>query len=390
MVWQRREASLLLFNRVRPDASARSASRDADSLSGHGHVQNWRAWLAASQILLLLSACAPTTQSSAPAGPAAGAPAAAPAVPPAAPASANAGQSARLESVLLAIPGLNANFLPLFVAEEKGFYGQAGLDTSIQVMDPASSVAGAATGEIPYVFSTTSVMGATMSGQPLREVAFINVGSFMLYGDADLRSMVDLKGKVIYQASRAGLQDYLLKAMLRANGVDPERDVSYVYGQEQAGMAALFSGQVHAAIAQLPVPLEAERQGFKIFGNTADYARFPTAAIGTTVERIGTRPDQVRGMIRGTLQGIKYIQEHEAEAVEIAVRRLEVSPNDAGRILELLRPSWVANGQLADAEIQAVIDERKATLNLSGDFTPAMIVDYRPLTEVQRELGLAP
>jgi NitT/TauT family transport system substrate-binding protein len=231
-------------------------------------------------------------------------------------------------------------------------------------------------------------MGAAMSGQPLREVAFINVGSFLLYGDPGLRSIADLRGKVVYEASRAGLQDHLLKTMLRANGLDPERDVNYVYGQEQVGLAALQTGQVQAAIAQLPVPLEAERQGYKILGNTADYARFPTAAIGTSLNRINNRPEEVKGVIRATLQGLKYMREHEAEAAEIAVRRLEVSPVDAPRILELLRPSWIDNGMLSDAEIQAVIDERKVALSVSGDFTPASVVDYRLLQEVQRELGL--
>jgi NitT/TauT family transport system substrate-binding protein len=337
--------------------------------------------VALSLLVLLVGACAPAREPPAAAGP----------PPTSAPGQTAAPQPPqRSESVLMAIPGLNANFLPLFVAEEKGFFRQAGLDPSIQVMDPGASVAGAATGEIPYVFSTTSVMGGTMSGQPLREVAFINVGSFLLYTDPGIGSISDLKGKVIYEASRAGLQDYLLRTMLQKNGLDPERDVSYVYGQEQAGLAAMLTGQVHASIAQLPVPLEAERQGFKIIGNTADYARFPTAAVGTSVDRIANRQDQVRSVIRATLQGIKYLKEHEAEAAEIAVRRLEVSPADAGRILEFLRPSWVDNGKLTDAEIQAVIEERKGTLNLTADFTPAMLVDYRALDEVQRELGLTP
>ena len=337
--------------------------------------------LALSLLVLLLGACAPARETPAAAGPA----------PTGAPGqTAVAQQPQPLESVLMAIPGLNANFLPLFVAEEKGFFRQAGVDPSIQVMDPGASVAGAATGEIPFVFSTTSVMGGTMSGQPLREVAFINVGSFLLYVDPGIDSIADLKGKVIYEASRAGLQDYLLKTMLQKNGLDPERDVSYVYGQEQAGLAAMLTGQVQGSIAQLPVPLEAERQGYKIIGNTADYARFPTAAVGTSVDRVNNRQDQVKGVVRATLQGIKYLKDHEAEAAEIAVRRLEVSPVDAGRILEFLRPSWVDNGKLTDAEIQAVIEERKATLNLTADFTPAMLVDYRGLDEVQRELGLAP
>jgi NitT/TauT family transport system substrate-binding protein len=227
-----------------------------------------------------------------------------------------------------------------------------------------------------------------MQGLPLRVVAYVNVGSFFLFSRPEIRTIADLKGKVIAQATVAGLQDYLLKAMLKANGLDPTRDVQYVsLGDDSLGLAAVKSGQVHAAIAQVPTPLIAEKEGLRIIGNTADFARFPTAAIGTSLERMKSRQQEVKEVIRGTLLGIRYITEHHEESAQILSRWQKVSLDVAQRTLELLRPSWVVNGFLSDEEIRAVIDERKASLKITREIAPADVVDYRFLKEAQKELG---
>src|SRR5688500_13977198 len=168
---------------------------------------------------------------------------------------------------------------------------------------------GALTGEVPYVFATTSVVGAAMQGHSLRQVAIVNVGSFFLYADPSIRSIADLRGKAITEGSRTGIQDHLLRVMLKAHGLDADRDVSLVYVSNDLGYAAVQSGQVQAAIAQLPVPLMAERDGYRILGNTADYGKFPTASIGTALDRIQNRADEVKGVIRGTLLGMRHIKE---------------------------------------------------------------------------------
>lgn len=295
-----------------------------------------------------------------------------------------------LEPVVFAIPSLNANFLPLVVAEEKGFYRSGGISAHVQAMAVPVSIAGAATGEVPYVFATTSVIGAAMRGLPIRVVGFVNVGSFFLYAGPGIRSISDLKGKTIAEATLAGLQDHLLKTMLKANGLDPTRDVNYLsLGDESLGILAVKSGQVHAAIAQLPTPLIAEKEGLRILGNTADFARFPTAAIGTSLNRLKSRPAEVKTVIRGTLLGVKYIKEHPDESAAILARWQKLTPEMARRTLELLVPSWVDNGLLTEDEIRAVIEERKKPLNLTKDFSVSDVVDFQLLNEANKESGPA-
>lgn len=299
-------------------------------------------------------------------------------------------QAPTLESVVFAIPSPNANFLPLVVAEEKGFYRSGGVSTRIQALPSTAAIAAATSGEVHYVFATTSVIGAAMRGLPLRVTGFVNVGSFFLFAAPDIRSISDLKGKTIGKTSVAGLQDHLVKAMLAAHGLDPLRDVRYLFlGEESFGVLAVKTGQVQAAIAQLPTPLVAEKEGLRILANSANHARFPTAAIGTSLNRLKSHPAEVKAVIRGTLRGVKFIKDNLDESSAILARWQKMQPELARRSLELLAPSWVENGLLTDDEIRAVIEERKKPLNLTKDFSISDVVDFQLLNEVQKEFGMA-
>jgi ABC-type nitrate/sulfonate/bicarbonate transport system substrate-binding protein len=299
-------------------------------------------------------------------------------------------RSPTLESVVFAIPSPNANFLPLVVAEEKGFYRAGGISTRIQVLSSTAAMAAAASGEVHYVFATTSVIGAAMGGLPLRVTGFINVGSFFLFAAPDIRAISDLKGKTIGKTSVVGLQDHLIKAMLAAHGLDPLRDVKYFFiNEEPVGVLAVKTGQVQAAFAQLPTPLVAEKEGLRILGNSANYARFPTAAIGTSLNRLKNQPAEVKTVIRGTLQGVKFIKDNLSESAAILARWQKMQPDLAKRTLELLAPSWIENGLLTDDEIRAVIEERKKPLNLTKDFAISDVVSFQLLNEVQKESGMA-
>jgi ABC-type nitrate/sulfonate/bicarbonate transport system substrate-binding protein len=353
-----------------------------------------RGVLAAVVVVLLAAACAAP-----PAAPAI-APGPAPAPASAAPASgASATTAPRAEappptpappltSLIFAVTSFNANYLPLLIAEEHGYYARAGIRADVQAMQIPIAMAGVASGEIGYAFAANSLVGAAMQGQPLRQLAIINVGSFFIYSDPSIQSVADLRGKTLTIGDRTGIQDYLMRALLRGHGLDPERDVSVVHIPVDLAYAALQSGQVQAAMAQLPIPLLAERDGYRIIANTADYGRFPTASVGTSLDRMANQTDQVRAVIRGTLLGIKHLKERPGDGAEILARHNSIPLEEARRTVELMLPSYMDNGLLTDEDIRRVIEERRTVLGNTQEFAPSDLVDFRLLREVLRELGI--
>ncbi len=71
-------------------------------------------------------------------------------------------------------------------------------------------------------------------------------------GDS-IKSVADLKGKTIYSTGLGTTPQYTLNYILKANGLDPEKDVTVEYKTEPTEVAALLS-KADNAVAMLPQP----------------------------------------------------------------------------------------------------------------------------------------
>lgn len=68
-----------------------------------------------------------------------------------------------------------------------------------------------------------------------------------------VKSVSDLKGKTIYATGLGTTPQYTLNYVLRANGIDPDKDVTIEYKTEPTEVAAMLA-QTDNAIAMLPQP----------------------------------------------------------------------------------------------------------------------------------------
>lgn len=83
----------------------------------------------------------------------------------------------------------------------------------------------------------------------------LGVLSVLEVGDS-VKSVADLKGKTIYSTGKGTTPEYVLNAILTANGIDPEKDVTIEYKSESTEIAAYLTGEtaVDGAVAVLPQP----------------------------------------------------------------------------------------------------------------------------------------
>lgn len=68
-----------------------------------------------------------------------------------------------------------------------------------------------------------------------------------------VHSVADLAGKTVYASGRGSTPQYAFEYILRANGIDPERDLTIEWCSEQTECAAALA-QENAAVAMLPQP----------------------------------------------------------------------------------------------------------------------------------------
>ncbi|MCT4566444.1 MAG: PhnD/SsuA/transferrin family substrate-binding protein [Maledivibacter sp.] len=76
---------------------------------------------------------------------------------------------------------------------------------------------------------------------------------YILENGNEIKSIADLKGKKIYASGKGATPDYVLRYVLKKNGIDPDKDVEIDFSMQHADLAAMVAAG-DAAIALLPQP----------------------------------------------------------------------------------------------------------------------------------------
>ncbi|HYA28476.1 MAG TPA: ABC transporter substrate-binding protein, partial [Acidobacteriota bacterium] len=206
-----------------------------------------------------------------------------------------------LKKVRLALPTKSVSFLAFYVAHRKGFYRDEGIDLEPILMQPSLASTAVLTGDLDYNGAVTGVIGAAVSGRPMKAVLFTVARPLQyLMSKKELKEPRDLKGKRIAGSSPGGTVTFLTKLVLKNNGLDVDRDVflNPMGGTGASRLAALDSGVVDAVILESPDNILAQQKGFRELIFFGDSVEFPQNGFGTSEKKLKDNPEEVYKMVR--------------------------------------------------------------------------------------------
>jgi NitT/TauT family transport system substrate-binding protein len=221
----------------------------------------------------------------------------------------------------------NVQFAPLYVAIEKGFFKEQGLDVTMEYGAEIDSVALVGAGELPFVIASgEQVLLGRGRGLPLvYTLAWYQdypVGVVSLE-DAGITSPEDLRGKRIGIPMLSGASYIGLTALLSSAGLT-EQDVSLdVIGFTQ--LESLVSGRDDAVVvyaANEPVQLQAKGYAANLL-RTSDYNNMVGNGLVTSEIQIKKDPELVRKMNTAILKGIMFATDDPEEAYTISRKFIE-------------------------------------------------------------------
>ncbi|MDP9129304.1 MAG: ABC transporter substrate-binding protein, partial [Candidatus Binatota bacterium] len=136
-----------------------------------------------------------------------------------------AGAEAR--KVQMAVATFSQSILPMVVAQEKGYFREEDLDVELILMTASVANMALMGGNVDFISSGPSVVGAIARGAPLKFV-FLCFSRPMhwLYAKPEIKSLRELKGKKIGVSSVGSAAHFLVQEILRRHGMDPAREVT--------------------------------------------------------------------------------------------------------------------------------------------------------------------
>lgn len=287
---------------------------------------------------------------------------------------------AQLKKVRLSATSIAVTELQFRIALVKGFFRDEGLDVEIVLIRGAVGMQALLGGSVDYTSAAGSVIAAASHGMPVRLVLVVNSKpQFDLVGQPDIKSVAQLKGKVVGISSRGGAVDILTQTILAQHGVTANKDATMiVIGSPEELVAALRTGRIAACLLTQPRQLVLYRDGFTKLAYSGDYfSTYPTGGAGTTEEKIKNNPAEVLSFVRASLKGQQYFAQHRNESIDIISKYLGIKDRSLATEAYDLQISRLGGvSYFDDAWMRGAIDFTKKSMSLSKDVAPSQVFDF--------------
>jgi len=295
------------------------------------------------------------------------------------------------EKVRLAYSAGTSSLLFL-LAHKKGLLKAEGVEADVIRMTGNIPVAALVSGEIDYhTVLGTSVRGA-IQGLPLRVVAaYGEGGGWVLISRANIKSVLELKGKVIAVGNPGSGPDTNGRVMVKSFGLEPDRDVKFVAAAEglpEGRLLRVQQGFIDATVVPIPADLSAKKMGLNVIARSYEIYKPTTFGLVTTTKKIKEKRDEVKRMIVAGIKASRYIRANRDASIQSLMELFKTDREMAGANYEYLSKTLNDNGSPTDNGFRLLMEEIKESAKVNRDVSFSEVSDFSILREAQRDLGI--
>ena len=277
---------------------------------------------------------------------------------------------------------------PIIVAKENGLFAQAGFDVELINIPPTIAVTALVSGDIQYVIFAGTTLNAAVRGLPVKLVMVYNDRPlFSLMSRPEIRSIQDLKGKVLGVATLTSGESFLSRRLLKDAGIDADKEMTLrVIGNTPDRLQALRAGAVDATTLTLPADIYGERLGLRRLAFMGDTLESINGGYGVSDRWLQQRPDQVKKMIAVAFRGMTQARAQRQDSVRLIMTKWKLERDVAEKAFDMMIKTWTERGVSSDAALQAGIDESLKIANSKQSVALSQVADFTLAREVYREL----
>ena len=249
-----------------------------------------------------------------------------------------------LETLNVALTSKAFQYVPLVIAQDRGYMKEEGLELKFVFMQNAPGLQALIANTVQFSGSGSSALVAISKGNaPLKTViAFNDQVLQWIVARPNVKSLRDLSGKKVATTGVASIAAYMLRNILIKNNIP--KDIVLLDPGPVNRLPSLLSGAVDAAIVSPEERYTALDQGMKeiLFFGTAVKNSWGTFA--TSDRFIKEQPQLMAGFARAVLKGLRLARQDREGTIAAVTKFSEIDRSLATRMYDDLVGTFTKAG----------------------------------------------
>jgi NitT/TauT family transport system substrate-binding protein len=280
--------------------------------------------------------------------------------------------AAALAGALIAAPALAAetlrvgkavpeafSFTPLDIGIRKGFFAKNGVEVEASAFAGDAKLQQAMTANsIDMGIGSGPGMAFIVKGSPVKAVAAMAGPPLLLaivVRPDGAKSVAELKAKKISVSTAGSLTYWLVSESSRRQGWGPQGIDIQPMGAMSGQIAALKRGDIDGIVMDLSTAFDLETRGEgRILVRFGDLRDFIVHVIYATDALIASRPDAIRGFLKGWFETIAFMRRNKAETVAIAKDAIGKDADIVGRTYDEVMPMFSDDGRFKPSALKVL------------------------------------
>ena len=270
-------------------------------------------------------------------------------------------QEMNLRAVYNALSGVMA---PIWVAQDGGLFIKHGVSVDLKYLAATTAVQGMVGGGEEVGLVGNQGIDAKLEGADLIYVASgLPTFVFQVYGRPEIKSMADLKGKVVAVTQPAASTDYAMRIVLKRNGLEPDKDVRILYAQDINGVFTnVNAGNAAAGIMSAPTSLKAQAVGLKPIVNVTELKiPFLFTAMLSSPKVMREKNEALTRFLRGYIEAMAVIRKDKETTMRSMGKYLKTTDREVlESVYDDYKDVFPQVPLMTAAEVKAVLDVAKS------------------------------
>ena len=296
-----------------------------------------------------------------------------------------------LTRVRMGLAARSTTSMPFFVAKERGFFREEGLEVELIVMQAIQTIQATLANSTQFASATGSAVSSAVSGVDIRVIlAVTDQPSFDLIVQPNITTVQQLRGKKIGSGGVGSLAEILARRILIAHNVRPEDVVILATGPSHLTYLALKTKVIDAAPLQMPLTFTAQDEGFRKLVSAADVYRSVQGGLATTKAMLSEQPELVTKVVHAMLKAIRLIKYDRKYGIEFLKGPwLDIGKDPekiAARVYDIAGPALLEHGSVSEDIQRQMIADASVRLKPKQPVLPEQVFDFSIVHKISATL----